>query len=128
MRISLIINYFLGFLITFDSLERGLGDGFSVFCFIIDFDSKLFTELTEVVVPYFLIELIVFNIAFRDTPIALASSHTSLGLASDNHTQNAGFASCQNIIPPQVTTQASHFASGALRLDPAICACIFFPE
>lgn len=89
--------------------------------------SKVFTGAIVLVGTYFLMLLIACVTFSVVVQIIDAISPISRGLATARPAQNAGFASCQVIIPPADITPANPFASGAFRLAPAICPCRFFP-
>ena len=115
-----LVGRFTGFTFTI-SAERSVGfHGGSSFGFTLETDSRLFRVLLVAVFPYcfaLVINCVIFAVV---VPIAEAISPINRGLARASPPQNAGFASCQNTIPPHVITQANHFAAKGLRLAPAI--------
>jgi len=115
-----LVGRFTGFTFTI-SAERSVGfHGGRSFGFTLATHSRLFRVLLVAVFPYcfaLLINCVIFVVV---VPIAEASSPINRGLARARPPQKAGFASCQNIIPPPVITQANHFATKGFRLAPAI--------
>jgi len=115
-----LVGRFTGFTFTI-SAERSIGfHGGRSFGFTLETHSRLFRALLVAVFPYCFALLINFVSFAVVVPITHAISPISRGLAIAIPAQNAGFASCQNTIPPPVITQANHFATKGFRLAPAI--------